>query len=271
MNCAITDDSREYLEFLQKFKTKKTTDDCYTPVNVYNAVRDWCEAEYGTAGRRVVRPFYPGGDYQSFPYEDGDVVIDNPPFSILSKIVKFYEERDIKYFLFAPALTTFGTNAKTSIITGSSIEYANGAKVRTNFITSLDDENKVRSAPKLKKAIEEAQKKEKENAAKLPCYTYPANVISSARLLKIAAVEFSVKRCEVSGKIGKLDSQRVAGKGIFGGGYIISTAAATKLKTAELKTAELKAAELKAAHDEVEWSLSEREKAIIAELDKGAV
>lgn len=259
MNCAVTDDSREYLEFLQKFEAKKTTDDCYTPAAVYSAVRAWCETEYGTAGRRVVRPFYPGGDYQSFPYEDGDVVIDNPPFSILAKIVRFYEQTGVDFFLFAPALTTFSVNAKTSIITDSVIEYANRAKIKTNFITSLDDKSKARSAPKLKMAIEEAQKKEK--APKLPCYTYPANVISSARLLKIASVEFSIKHCEAFGRVGALDSQWVAGKTIFGGGYIISTAA----------VAELKAAKLKAERDEVEWQLSERELAIIAGLDKGGM
>lgn len=28
----------EYTEFLQKFERKKTTDDCYTPENIYWAV-----------------------------------------------------------------------------------------------------------------------------------------------------------------------------------------------------------------------------------------
>jgi hypothetical protein len=262
MNCTITDDSREYLEFLQKFEVKKTTDDCYTPPKVYDAVKDWVLDEYADSmkGMDVIRPFYPEGDFAAEDY-CGKVVIDNPPFSILSKIVRFYEERDIKYFLFAPALTTFNVNAKTSIITASNIEYANGAKVQTNFITSLDDKIKIRSAPKLKMAIEEAQKKD---TVSLPRYTYPANVISSARLSKIATVNFSVKRCEAFGRVSAIDSQRIAGKTIFGGGYIISTAAA-----AELKAAELKAAELKVAHDEVEWKLSEREVTIIAELDKG--
>lgn len=36
-----------YKKFVDKFKPKKTTDDCYTPENVYNAVRDWTVEEYG--------------------------------------------------------------------------------------------------------------------------------------------------------------------------------------------------------------------------------
>ena len=34
-----------YKKFVDKFKPKKTTDDCYTPENVYNAVRDWTVEE----------------------------------------------------------------------------------------------------------------------------------------------------------------------------------------------------------------------------------
>lgn len=37
----------EYAEFLQKFERKKTTDDCYTPENIYGAVLDWAARRYG--------------------------------------------------------------------------------------------------------------------------------------------------------------------------------------------------------------------------------
>ena len=76
-------DNPEYDAFVEKFKPKKTTDDCYTPENVYEAVRDWAVQEYGLEVREIVRPFWPGGDYERFAYPDGCVVIDNPPFSIL--------------------------------------------------------------------------------------------------------------------------------------------------------------------------------------------
>ena len=35
-----------YEDFVEKFKTKNT-DDCYTPENIYEAVLNWCVAEYG--------------------------------------------------------------------------------------------------------------------------------------------------------------------------------------------------------------------------------
>lgn len=33
--------SKTYEEFVEKFKPKKTTDDCMTPPLVYDAVKDW--------------------------------------------------------------------------------------------------------------------------------------------------------------------------------------------------------------------------------------
>lgn len=53
--------NEEYNEFLDKFEPKKTTDDCYTPDNIYDAVADWVANEYKLDRRRFVRPFYPGG------------------------------------------------------------------------------------------------------------------------------------------------------------------------------------------------------------------
>ena len=80
----------EYKAFVEKFKAKKTTDDCYTPEPVYNAVADWVVNEYGVDRGGFVRPFWPGGDYERETYPDGCTVVDNPPFSILSQIVRFY-------------------------------------------------------------------------------------------------------------------------------------------------------------------------------------
>ena len=53
--------NEEYNEFLKKFEQKKTTDDCYTPEVVYEAVADWVSEEYGEDRQNFVRPFYPGG------------------------------------------------------------------------------------------------------------------------------------------------------------------------------------------------------------------
>ncbi|MGN0853431.1 MAG: hypothetical protein ACI4Q3_08660 [Kiritimatiellia bacterium] len=86
--------SKTYAEFVEKFKPKLTTDDCNTPPLVYEAVLGWCREKYAIpADAPIVRPFYPGGDYERFDYPEGCYVIDNPPFSILAQIVRFYNAR----------------------------------------------------------------------------------------------------------------------------------------------------------------------------------
>lgn len=66
----------EYQAFVDKFKPKLTTDDCYTPQIVYDAIADWTAKTYGLDKSTFVRPFYPGGDYQHFKYPDGCIVVD---------------------------------------------------------------------------------------------------------------------------------------------------------------------------------------------------
>ena len=45
--------SNTYEEFVDKFKPKKTTDDCYTPDAIYKVVKDWAikEMDWGGGGR----------------------------------------------------------------------------------------------------------------------------------------------------------------------------------------------------------------------------
>ena len=101
------ENNEEYNEFLDKFEPKKTTDDCYTPDNIYKAVTDWVVKEYNVNAADFVRPFFPGGDYKARAYRKTDIVVDNPPFSILAEIFDFYIENNVRFFLFAPALTSF--------------------------------------------------------------------------------------------------------------------------------------------------------------------
>lgn len=96
---ALEEGNDEYSEFVEKFKPKKTTDDCYTPQNVYDAIAEWVAEEYGLDKVNFVRPFYPGGDYQAEEYKPDDIVVDNPPFSILGEILKFYVAKGVKFFL----------------------------------------------------------------------------------------------------------------------------------------------------------------------------
>lgn len=250
--------NKEYEAFVEKFKPKLTTDDCYTPDAVYEAVKGWATKEYGLADRKIVRPFWPGGDYEQYEYPEGCVVIDNPPFSILSKIKTFYSERKIDYFLFAPHLTLFSSGGKCGeryIVANATVIYENGAKVNTSFVTSLDT-SFIRTAPELKRAVEMASKEAaREKTKKPPKYKYPYTVISSALLGKVSGVDFAIGKQECA-FIRTLDAQKNVGKAIYGAGFLIS----------EGKAAELRAAELRAAEEAIEWGLSEREQEIINQL-----
>lgn len=227
---------------------------------MYETIKGWACREYGIDPSKVVRPFYPGGDYESFDYSDGKVVVDNPPFSILSKICKFYRDNHIPFFLFAPCLTIFSSTSRNGahmIVTGSAIEYANGAQVNTSFVTSFGDDL-IRTAPDLANAIDETVKRvRKERRRHPPKYAYPPELLTVTRLNKVgkAGVDFRVKASDVA-FTPRLASQKAVKKAIFGGGYLMS----------EAKAAELKAAELKAAEDVTIWPLSDKEKQIIGKL-----
>lgn len=93
-----------YEEFVAKFLPKKTTDDCYTPRECFEAIKSYVCERFNVDPKTVICPFYPGGDYERENYE-GRVVIDNPPFSILSEIIRFYGERGIPFFLYKNGLT----------------------------------------------------------------------------------------------------------------------------------------------------------------------
>ena len=252
----------DYDAFVEKFKPKKTTDDCYTPPEVYETIKNWACREYDIDPDKVVRPFYPGGDYERFDYSGGAVVVDNPPFSILSKICAFYQESDIPFFLFAPSLTIFSSasrNGAHMLVTDCRFEYENGAQVNTSFVTNLGDDL-IRTAPDLTRLVNDAGKRARRERKKhMPKYAYPRELLTVARLntLGNAGVDFRVRASDVA-FVRRLDSQAAAGKAIFGGGYLLSDA----------KAAELKAAELKAAEDVTVWPLSEKEKRIIKSLAK---
>lgn len=140
----------DYEGFVEKFNPKKTTDDCYTPPAVYDYVLQYVADHCDIDGMTVVRPFYPGGDYESLVYPDNCVVIDNPPFSIVSQIVRFYLKRGIKFFLFAPHLTLFSADLDcTRIVCGAAIVYENGAKVNTSFLSNMFGEAGVIGDPVL--------------------------------------------------------------------------------------------------------------------------
>ena len=254
--------SETYGEFVKKFKPKKTTDDCYTPEIVYNAISEWVTQEYHLNKADFVRPFYPGGDYEHFDYT-GKIVVDNPPFSMLSQIIKFYVDKKIKFFLFAPTLTLcrYGDDC-TVLPVGTDITYENGAVVNTSFATNLEPhEIRARTTPTLYKTVDEANKINKQKDKKsLPKYSYPMGLITTAAIYPLAkyGIDFVVPRSE-SIRVSALDAQRPLKKGVFGCGWLVSERVKAERVKAEREKAEREKAE--------RWELSEREKLIIQNLN----
>lgn len=254
--------SKDYQEFTEKFKPKLTTDDCITPDAVYDAVLGWVCKEYGVTPEQVVRPFWPGMDYQKAEYPEGCVVVDNPPFSILAQIQEWFLDREIKFFLFAPSLTALSGRKNVMrvnhLICNGDVTYENGAKVKTAFVTNLGDgETVLQTAPELGRIVNAASaaaQEERNKKKSLPKYIYPDEVVTAAILQRWAAhgVEFKVRRCDCM-PISRLDGQREKGDAIFGGGLLLSERAAAERAAVERVAAE-------------RWTLSDREKALVAEL-----
>lgn len=243
--------TEEYEDLIERHTAKLTTDDCYTPPPVYEAVADYVAEKYGLDKRNFVRPFKPNGDYQNENYKSTDIVVDNPPFSIMAEILRFYNEKGIKYFLFAPHLTMLsGCSGKcAAIVCGARLVYDNGATVNTSFLTNLES-CAVRSAPKLYQMIAKAVKESK-TVVELPKYEYPKNLITVSMIDGFSkyGIDFEVEKDECIFVRG-LDAQKEVGKAIFGGGFLISDS-----KKAEREKAEV-------------WELSERELELIRSLNK---
>lgn len=259
----------DYEAFVDKFRPKKTTDDCYTPPPVYDTILQWVIDEYDLHDRPIVRPFRPGGDYQHEDYPDGCVVVDNPPFSILSKICRWYIEHHVDFFLFAPYLTNFSADLPMNhIITDTAITYENGAKVKTSFLTTLGDDF-IRTAPSLSQAINTVQEQmERQRKKQLPSYEYPPEVLTVSRIgaLDRYGIDLRVSRSEVA-RVTRLDSQKPHGKFIFGNGFLMGRALQARYaEAAEAAKASKAAKAAKAANDYV-WDLSPREHDIITQLE----
>lgn len=202
-----------------------------------------------------VRPFYPGGDYESLVYPDNCVVIDNPPFSIVSQIVRFYLKRGIKFFLFAPHLTLFSADLDcTRIVCGAAIVYENGAKVNTSFLSNMFGEAGVIGDPVLYEGIDAICSAPK---AELPKYKYPDCVLTVSDVAYIVKNkgEIKIDKREMVHH-SALDIQKKHGKSIYGSGFLISYTAAERV------TAERAAVKKEA----IVWELSEREMRIVEKL-----
>lgn len=269
----------EYQQFVDKFKPKLTTDDCFTPPEVFKAVEKWVREEYKLGDIENIRPFKPEGDYQAENY-DGKVVIDNPPFSILSEIVRWYTAKGVKFFLFAPYLSTLliaPDCQTTKIITGGEITYENGAKVLTNFVTNMADPKVlIKIAGTLNEAIEASQAEANEQF-NVDAYERPQNLKVGTDLVYVARLghdwELTASDCEC---VKNSDGLKAMGKGLYGGGLLVSDTVAQKLEQEKKLCDEQKFAKMakklearNAARSKMakKIELSDREKAIVARLN----
>lgn len=228
--------SRNYEDFVEKFKARHTTDDCFTPANIYDCVRDWAVRKYRLEGAEIVRPFWPGGDYEAFDYPAGCVVVDNPPFSICAKIVQHYLDRGIRFFLFCPGLSAFNLirdRRATVIASGSTITYDNGATVPTNFVTNLAGDVLVETASDLHDAIDAANEENLKYVKRaIRHYRHPDGTITAAAMNFLAVYHspFVLRRNEAI-FIRLLD----CGTELYGGGFLLSRRAMKRRKVAEKK------------------------------------
>ena len=229
--------AKGYDAFVDKFKAKLTTDDCYTPAPVYEAVVAWLESVCGPIDRaKIVRPFYPGGDYQRADYPDGCIVIDNPPFSIYSEIVRWYLDHGVRFFLFGPHLTLNVKGADvTYVVCGQGVTYENGAVVNTSFVTNVPEleDYRIYIPTALYRSIGEVDH-ELQKKANFSKYKRPAELWTIPVLSKIAKgeVDYGIKKTECE-EIQNIECLKEMGKSLFGGGYLLGSAAAREAAARE--------------------------------------
>ena len=262
---AIQTKLTDYEGFVEKFEPKKTTDDCYTPQPVYDEVLKFVGELTDLTGREIVRPFWPGGDFERHHYPKGCIVVDNPPFSIYAKIVRFFLAHHIDFFLFAPALTQTVMGAEVCyVICMAEVTYENGAVVRTSFTTNLVPDKRVIVSGSLYRRIIDAQARDQKKYTK---YEYPDSIITCATMGKIAArgVDFEIPShscCYVR----RLDN--MPGKnGLFGAGFLLSDTATAVKMDAERRARDIKD-EGRPGEETVKIELSQREKAVVEIINK---
>lgn len=223
---------RDYASFVAKFHAEaaKTTDDCYTPPDVYEAVVRYVGTLTDLTGRDILRPFYPGGDYLNAEYPEGGIVIDNPPFSQFTKIVRFYHANSIPFFLFGNGMTIMQCcKWATAVITGSIVKFNNGASIRINFATSLLPDCVAVTAPTLAADIA-ACKSQAASAKKLPKYKYPAELVSTSMMHTIAdnGIALEIRRDEAE-IVNDIDNHP---SGLFGLHLLVARQAAERARQA---------------------------------------
>ena len=241
----------DYDSFVAKFNdVAKTTDDCYTPKDIFDEVVKYVGTIVNLSDKLILRPFFPGGDYENAEYPDNGVVIDNPPFSLFTNIVRFYSARQIPFFLFGPGMTIASCcKYCTAVIINTTVRWDNGAQVRLNFASNLFGDLYMTTAPELNKAIKACPSQNQTRG--LPTYAYPEELLSVSDMQTICGggVKFSISRHEAV-IVKKLDNKPMD-SGLFGDHFLLSAD---------------KAAAKAAAKNVIHIPLSDRERRIVEKL-----
>lgn len=204
-----------------------STDECYTPPAVYDTVLDYAVERYNLQGKHIVRPFIPGGDYQRYVCDENDVVIDNPPFSMTTKIAKWYIEHNIPFFLFVNGLygvsLSRGLHGKaTVIVTNANVSFYNKGsekRIKLGFVTNMEPKNIIiRGDATLTNRLNGLVKKKSFNR-----FHYPANFLKNNDILSAlqrnVELKLTTDNCSFEDN---LDYHKAHHVRAFGGGYLVN-------------------------------------------------
>ena len=255
----------DYESFLAKFSDNpKTTDDCFTPKDVYEAVVKYVGTIYDMSDKVVIRPFFPGGDYENADYPENGVVIDNPPFSMFTKIVAFYTAYKIPFFLFGPGMTiTSACRYCTAVFVDNNIIWENGAVVRVDFASNLYGDLIATTAPLLHQMLAACPSQQKTG---LPQFAYPAEVVrvSDFHVICSGDIDYSLRRSEVS-PAKKLDYK----DNMFGEFFLVPSAKGQEKESARLQAQEItRQRQIEVGKQATPIQLSPRERRIVEKLEQ---
>ena len=221
-----TESEKMYKYCVKNGRNINSTDECYTPPAVYDTVLDYAVDRYNLQGKHVVRPFIPGGDYQRYVYDKNDVVIDNPPFSITTKIAKWYIDRNIPFFLFVNGLygvsLSRGLHGKaTVIVTNANVSFPykdTEKRIKLGFVTNLEPKNIIiRGDATLTNRLNGLVTKKS-----FKRFHYPDNFLKNNDILtalqRNVELQLTTDNCLFEDNLDYHKSQRVR---VFGGGYLV--------------------------------------------------
>ena len=228
-----TESEKMYKYCVTNGRNINSTDECYTPPAVYDTVLDYAVDRYNLQCKHIVRPFIPGGDYQKYVYVKNDVVVDNPPFSMTTKIANWYIDHNIPFFLFINGLygvsLSRGLRGKaTVIVTNANVSFDNKGtekRIKLGFVTNLEPKNIIlRGDATLTNRLNGLFKKKSFNR-----YHYPENFLKNNDILSAlqrnVELKFTTDNCLFEDNL-DYHKAHTHGKShrfdVFGGCYLVN-------------------------------------------------